>query len=121
VSNTPFSYWFTVDHVHDGDTIMGVLDMGLGHYLGRLGGPTWSLRMYGINAPELFSTDPATRILAQQSRDHLQTLIAAGDYVRLDSMGWDKYGMRLDAVVYNMDGVDLNQAQLDGGYAVPYE
>jgi endonuclease YncB( thermonuclease family) len=36
-------------------------------------------------------------------------------------MGWDKYGMRLDAVVYNMDGVDLNQAQLDGGYAVPYE
>lgn len=116
---THFTYWFTVDHVHDGDTVMGQLDMGLAHYLGRPG-INYAIRMYGINAPEIFSSDPATRILAQVSRDHLMTLIKPFDYVRVDSMGWDKYKMRIDATVYSTLGVDLCQAQLDGGYAVPY-
>lgn len=138
-ADTPFAYWFWVDHVHDGDTIMGKLDMGLEHYLGGLPnlqtfdppGGYYSLRLYGINAPELNSPDPTVRAAAQASRDHLVSLVKPGDYIRVVSFHWDKYGMRIDAVPYvgpyttDPDGVvtggtNLCQAQLSGGYAEPY-
>jgi endonuclease YncB( thermonuclease family) len=125
-ADTPFTYWFTVDHVHDGDTCMGRLDMGLGHYLGALPAlstfdtGTYSLRLYGINSPELNASDPTVRTAAQAARDNLQTLLHPGDYIRIESLSWDKYSMRIDAIPYSKTGVDCCQAQLDGGFAVPY-
>ena len=134
-ADTPFTYWAWVDHVHDGDTIMVKLDMGLQHYLGGLPslqqldppGAYYSLRFYGINTPELNATDPEVRNAADASRDHLETLVKPGDHIKVVSYSWDKYGMRIDAIPYagpfNPDGsggTDLCQAQLDGGYAVPY-
>jgi len=127
-ADTPFQYFFWVDHVHDGDTIMGKLDMGLQHYLGGLPelqpfdpkGAYYSLRLFGINAPELTSSDPAIRLAAQASRDNLEALLLPGDYIRIQSMSWDKYSMRIDAIPYTKTGVDCCQAQLDGGFAVPY-
>jgi endonuclease YncB( thermonuclease family) len=123
---TPFVYRFTVDHVYDGDTVMGKLDLGLGIYLGGLPSinpsdhTTFSIRMYGINAPELNSVNAATRAEAFASRDNLRELLPAGVEIRVVSMGWDKYGMRIDAIPYTVDGVDCCQAQLDGGFAVTY-
>ena len=99
---------------------MGTLDMGLAHYLGRNPSPTYSLRLYGINAPEMNASDPTVRAAAVASRDHLRSLVAPGDYIRVTSYGWDKYSMRIDAVPYTTAGADCCQAQLDGGYAVPY-
>ena len=134
-ADTPFTYWGWVDHVHDGDTIMAKLDMGLQHYLGGLPslqpldpkGAYYSLRFYGINAPELTSSDPTVRAAAEASLANLETLVHPGDYIKVVSMSWDKYGMRIDAIPYsgpfNPDGsggTDLCQAQLDGGFAVPY-
>jgi endonuclease YncB( thermonuclease family) len=119
-STTPFTYWFAVGEVYDGDTIMGELDMGLAHYLGRSTTPHYSIRLYGINAPELNASDPAVRAAAEASRDHLRRLLSVGDYVKVVSLGWDKYSMRIDGVPYTVDGVNCCQAQLDGGYAVPY-
>lgn len=127
-ADTPFTYWAWVDHVHDGDTVMVKLDMGLQHYLGGLPslqqldppGAYYSLRLYGINSPELTSSDPAVRAAAQAARDNLQSLLKPGDYIKVTSMSWDKYGMRIDAIPYTVDGVDCCQAQLDGGFAVPY-
>lgn len=126
-SDTPFTYWFWVDHVYDGDTVMGRLDMGLAHYLGSLptlqpahDTVTYSIRLYGINAPELNATDPATRTAAQAARDNLRALLPEGVYIRVVSRGWDKYAMRIDGVPYSPQGVDCCQAQLDGGFAVPY-
>jgi endonuclease YncB( thermonuclease family) len=126
-ADTPFTYWFTVDHVYDGDTCMGRLDMGLAHYLGGL--PTiqaahdtadYSLRLYGINAPEMNAQDPAVRADAFAARDNLGTLLPIGAYIKVVSMGWDKYSMRIDAIPYSPQGIDCCQAQLDGGFAVPY-
>jgi hypothetical protein len=127
-ADTPFSYWAWVDHVHDGDTAMVKLDMGLQHYLGGLPslstfdppGAYYSLRLFGINSPELTSSDPAIRLAAQAARDNLQLLLQPGDYIRVVSMHWDKYSMRIDAIPYTKTGVDCCQAQLDGGFAVPY-
>lgn len=125
-ADTPFGYWFTVDHVYDGDTIMGRLDMGLAIYLGGL--PSWvtydsmtySVRLYGINAPEMNSSDPAVRAAAQAARDNLRSLLGPGDYIKITSMGWDKYSKRIDGIPYTTAGVDCCQAQLAGGFAVPY-
>ena len=126
-SDTPFTYWFTVDHCYDGDTVMGRLDLGLGIYLGGL--PTiqeahdpisYSVRLYGINSPELNSTDPATRTAAQAARDNLAGMLPAGVKVKVVSMDWDKYAKRIDGIIYSPQGADCNQAQLDGGFAVPY-
>lgn len=127
-ADTPFTYYFWVDHVHDGDTIMGKLDMGLEHYLGGLPalqphdppGAYYSLRLYGINAPELNSPDPAVRAAAQASTANLQSLVQPGDYIKVVSFHWDKYGMRIDAIPYTVAGADCCQAQLAGGFAVPY-
>jgi len=126
-ADTPFTYWFTVDHVYDGDTVMGRLDLGLGIYLGGL--PTiqqahdlvsYSVRLYGINSPEMNSTDAATRTAAQAAKANLQSLLQPGEYIRVVSMGWDKYTKRIDGIPYSPQGVDCCQAQLDGGFAVPY-
>jgi endonuclease YncB( thermonuclease family) len=125
-ADTPFTYWFVVDHVHDGDTVMGRLDRGLGQYDGGL--PTFntsdsvtrSIRLYGINSPELNSTNPETRTAAQAARTNLEQLVKPGDRIRVVSMGWDKYSGRIDAIPYTTDGVDCCQAQLDGGFAVAY-
>ena len=127
-ADTPFTYWFWVDHVYDGDTIMGKLDMGLEHYLGALPalqpddpkGDYYSIRLYGINAPEMNASDPAVRTAAEASKANLQTLLAPGDYIKVVSMGWDKYGMRIDGIPYSKAGADCCQAQLAGGFAVPY-
>jgi len=137
-ADTPFGFWFWADHVYDGDTIMGKLDRGLDEYDGGLPSlnphdtpGTFSLRLYGINAPELNSTDTTVRAAAFASRDHLRSLVAPGDYIRVVSMSWDKYSKRIDAIPYagpyvvgadgiTTGGTNLCQAQLDGGFAVPY-
>lgn len=111
---TPFTYWFWLDHVHDGDTIYGVLDKGLGEYLGRPPSPQFGIRFYGINAPELSTA------AGPVARDYLETLVKPGDYLRVDSYSWDKYAMRIDGVPYSTAGVNLCQAMLDSGNAVPY-
>jgi len=106
---------------------MGRLDMGLAHYLGGLptlqpahDTTTYSIRLYGINAPELNATDPEVRAAAQASRDNLAALLPAGAYIKIVSYHFDKYSMRIDAIPYALDGTDCCQAQLDGGFAVPY-
>lgn len=109
-----FQYQFTVTRVHDGDTIEGVLDLGLGIYLGRDPSPLFGIRFAGINAPEL-STEAGQRALA-----FLQTLVVPGDVVGVESISWDKYRARIDGIVWMQDGTNLCQAMLDSGNAVPY-
>lgn len=119
-ADTPFMYWFTILEVYDGDTIMGILDMGLAHYLGRDPSPHYSIRLYGINSPEMNATDPAVRDAAAAARDNLRSLLAVGDYIQVKSMSYDKYSQRIDGIPYSPQGVDCCQAQLDAGFAVPY-
>lgn len=111
-----FSYYFTLDHVHDGDTIYGVLDLGLGHYLGRLPSPLVGIRFYGINAPEL-STDNG-----KLCRDFLKTIVVPGQVLKVDTYSWDKYSGRVDGIPHTTDpdgtpaALDLCQMMLDYGH-----
>lgn len=96
-----FTYYFTVDHVHDGDTVYGVLDVGLGIYLGRPTDTLYGIRFYGINAPELPTVN------GYECRDYLETLVKPGDVLRVDSFGWDKYAWRVDGVPWTTDKTGL--------------
>src|SRR3954449_2307441 len=95
-----FVYHFTVDHVHDGDTIMGELDMGLGVYQRPI-----SVRFGGADAPEL-NTE-----IGKAAATQLQLLVLPGMVCEVHSVGWDKYSNRIDAApVLNAAGVDVIKA-----------
>lgn len=93
-----YRYSFQVDHVHDGDTIYGDLDMGLGVHLAYVG-----LRFYSINAPELSTPE------GKLCRDYLNMLVKPDDILTVDSYHWDKYAMRIDAVPF-LDNLSLVEA-----------
>jgi endonuclease YncB( thermonuclease family) len=92
-----FRYYLTVDHVYDGDTLVGVIDMGLGHYLGRAPAPLWRIRFADANAPELHVEG------GDRARAFIAGLCGPGDELPFVAVGWDKYGMRVDGIVYGSD------------------
>jgi endonuclease YncB( thermonuclease family) len=106
-----FQYYLTVDHVHDGDTIMGYLDMGLRMYVGRVGESHVSVRLAGVNAPEL-SEDGG-----HEARDYLRGLVNVGDVLRVVSHDFerDKYA-RIIGTVYSGDD-NLNARMVQSGHA----
>lgn len=105
-----FVYQFTVDHVHDGDTVMGELDQGLGVYQRPI-----SVRFSGVDAPEL-STAEGKAAAAQ-----LQLLVQPGMVCTIHSVGWDKYSNRIDARPFqNSGGTDVIEAGLLGGWLRPW-
>src|SRR6476646_4226695 len=79
-------------------------DAGLGMSISLTG---WSIRFYGLNAPEINSPDPAIKTLGLACRDYLKTLVGPGQWLSVTSMGFDKYGRRIDGVPITEDGKDL--------------
>jgi len=104
-------YWMTVAYVHDGDTIMGEVDMGR-----RIHVRPAAVRFARINAPEL--NKPG----GHESRDYLRGIVQPLDLIRIVSQEWqqnEKYD-RFLGEVYKGD-VDLSDAMLVAGHAVTYE
>jgi endonuclease YncB( thermonuclease family) len=101
----------TVTSIHDGDTLTAELDLGWHISL------TSSIRLLGINAPEL-NTPAGKDALA-----YLRTLLAPGDPVTVVSArllgATEKYG-RVLAAVQTPSGQDVSTALLAAGHAQPY-
>lgn len=106
-----FNYRAQVERVVDGDTAVLTIDCGFKIY------HKLSCRLTSINAPELTSTDPATRTLAQASKAALQAQIDGKD-VLIKSTKLDNYGRPL--VHIYVGDVDVNKFMVDNGFAVPY-
>ena len=77
------------------------------------GKPVFSLRVCGINAPEL-PTDAGKAALA-----YAEQLCPPGTHVTVVSHGFDKYGSRADATITLPDGTDFAGLMLSAGHAVP--
>lgn len=101
----------TLVSIHDGDTITCVLDLGW-----RISF-TSSIRLYGINAPELSTPEGVA------ARNYVQSLLSPGDHVTVVSHkllgNTEKYG-RVLASVTLPDGRDLSTLMLGDGHAVAY-
>lgn len=104
-----YAYKANVIRVIDGDTAELNIDLGFKLWLKR------SARLTGINTPELNSSDPVERTLAQKARDALKALIEGKD-VTVISHSLDKYGRPLVSIT--SAGVNVNQYMIQQGYAV---
>jgi len=78
----------------------------------------FSIRLRGIDSPEIKSKNAHTKAKAQEARDVVKEMVF-GKIVRLENVSLEKYG-RLLADVY-IDDIHLNQWLLDNNYAVEYD
>jgi micrococcal nuclease len=104
-----YEYQATLVSVVDGDTIHADLDLGtdVHNFL--------TLRLYGINAPELPTDAGKTAKAALAGKlpfDHNAITVRTVKDKR------EKYGRYLATLI--VGGVDLNQWMVDNGYAVIY-
>ena len=111
---TEFEYWYqaTVISIHDGDTMTLDIDMG------RRLRTDDSIRLYGINAPELSQAG------GREARDYLRTLCPIGSTVRLRTFKnqEDKYGRWLGKVyivspIDNDSTICVNDLLVSSGHA----
>ena len=108
------SYQVHVDSVYDGDTFKFTWDV-LPPELSSL-----SIRVRGIDTPEMRGDCPSERARAMEARDYVTRLIAANDnQAVIRNLAWDKYGGRIDADV-SVGSVNLARDLVSHGYARVY-
>ena len=124
-----YEYAATVDKVVDGDTVHLVLtqtyelDIDFGFniidHIAFQKTAHQDIRLYGINAPEMHGATAAAGLAA---KNELIRLLGLGT-LRVVIIKQDKYGRWLGSIyVTPPDGaeVNVNQAMIDGGFAIVY-
>jgi hypothetical protein len=99
------------------DTCHANLDLGFAIYLyghDLNGKPVFSLRIWGINAPEL--SDPSGS--GKAALAYAEQICPPGTHVTVVSHGFDKYGSRADCTITLGDGSDFATLMLAAGQAV---
>ena len=99
--------------VYDGDTITVASKILKGKDLYR-----FSVRLNGIDSPEIKGKSDAEKTSAILSRDKLSDLIF-NKVVRLEDVKTEKYG-RILAEVY-LDDLHINKWMVDNKLAIPYD
>ena len=99
--------------VVDGDTVLVSARIWLGQRV------TVSVRLAGIDAPEIRGRCAAERARAGQARDFLVRRLATGG-VALADIQYGKFAGRVVARLLDGDGADLGAALLAAGLARPY-
>lgn len=108
------NYSAEVTKVYDGDTITVDLDLGFGLFKNKL-----SIRLFGIDTPEIRDSSPEVVGLANAAREKLLEMVPVGSKCIVRSMELDKYG-RPVSVIYDANGRNINQEMLKCGLAKPY-
>ena len=103
-----------VAKVYDGDTITIITKL-------RLFGPKYkfSLRLRGIDAPEMKTKDVYEKKVAIKSRDWLSNKIL-GKKIIIKNLSYEKYG-RLLADIFYKNKVSLNKQLVNNKLAVIYD
>ena len=109
-----FHYKATVVRVIDGDTVKINIDLGFKIW--------WEVnaRLYGINTPEITSSDSVTRQKALDAKSYVESVLKPGDTVIVKSKTLDKYGRPLCEIFYSKNEIHLNSELIDKGHAVIY-
>lgn len=104
-----------VRKITDGDTFEAQLDNGT----------VERIRLFGLNTPELNPKPGVPRdtftpqAFAKEARELLEALCPPGKDAQILEKGRDKYG-RLLALVFTLDGRDVNRALISAGLARSY-
>lgn len=107
-----YTYNAKVIRVIDGDTVELDIDLGFTIH--------WksSCRLYGVNTPELKSSDKDERLKALEAKNFLIQELPVGSDVTINSKKLDKYGRPLVEVINNH--ININQELLVLGLAKEY-
>lgn len=100
--------------VHDGDTFIADID-GVHPIIGK----GVSIRLYGIDAPEITSHNPKIKALAIAARDFLADKLNKANQIRLVHIRRDKY-FRILAEVF-IDGEEIGPELVYEGLAKFYD
>lgn len=104
----------SVCRVHDGDTfIVNIADVH------PIIGKEISVRIDGIDTPEMTDSRPCIKELAVKARDYVTQRLHNAKVIELVNLQRDKY-FRLLARVY-VDGEDLAEELIQVGLAQPYD
>lgn len=108
-----------VEAVVDGDTLRVRARIWLDQEV------TTSVRLAGIDAPEIAGACPRERALARRAREFVARRLETGrndaPTVRLREVRYGKYARRVVARVETADGLDLGAALLAAGLAQAYD
>lgn len=111
-----YEYNATVVRVYDGDTIRADLDLGFGIWMRNQ-----SIRLMGINTPEVRGDDRAEGLIA---RDRLRVLLEeAGNKCIIKTIKTNqtgKYGRIIGEILTAEHDKSLNDILIAEGFAVPY-
>ena len=100
--------------VVDGDTLDLDIDLGLRVHVKE------RVRLFGINTPELHSSNADERVAAQKAADFLRSLVTNGVLtVKTQKDSQEKYGRYL-ATVFDSAGVNVNEEMVKAGHAATY-
>lgn len=103
-----------VDYIFDGDTFSAGVMLGADVEI------TVRVRLINVDTPEMNGKCVAEKIMAQNARDLLATLIPRGTVVELENIKDDKYLGRINANVILPDGRDVGKVLIDSGLARSY-
>lgn len=108
-----FTVTAKVVKVYDGDTCTCVFDTyGLGLY-------KHSVRLVGIDTPEIHGKSPEEKEAARKVRDFVRAKIL-GQIISLTCMGSDKYG-RVLGIITGPSGEVINEMLVSNGMALKYD
>ena len=108
-----YEYSAKIIAVVDGDTVKAEIDLGFG--ITRKD----TLRLKGINAPELHAADKAHGI---QAKSFLRALVEGKTVtIRTHKDASEKYGRLLAEIFQGDDSVSANQKMVAAGHAKPYD
>lgn len=108
-----YLYKCKVLNVVDGDTVDCEIDLGLFIKIVK------RVRLYGINTPELLSTDLSERTSAKAAKDFLVNLAPSITSIKTVLDKGDKYG-RLLGTFYTKYDADVNTLMITEGLAVSF-
>ena len=99
---------------YDGDTITVNIP-----YAPPIIGENISVRVFGIDTPEIKGACPKEKQLAKDTKNYVKYILSKASYIDLEDVKRDKY-FRILATVKTSEG-DLAELLLDKGYAVEYD
>ena len=106
-------YVSEVVKVIDGDTIKVTIE-----HIHPLIGECISIRIAGIDTPEISSTDPNIKALAFKAKAFTENAVKNGNQILLSNLRRDKYFRILADIT--IDGESLSEKLLEEGLARPY-
>ena len=105
----------TVERVVDGDTVDVVIDLGFSIWIKQ------RIRLAGLDAPEMNSTNEEERRLALEAKAFVTDWLGHNQTLVVETSKDDKYGRMLGSFFALGGTRSLNEEMVDEGYAWAYD